>query len=221
MPDVKRKAFHGGVVGSSGTGKTQYGVQFWTQSRHDRILIFDHQGEYESRLGKLCVTTEDINEVVALAEQYRIIAYDPVEQFPGELETALAVWCDLVWRMARLMHEQKNIETLVVIDELQKIVDKFQTPVEVKTLVQTGRKFGLDTWFTSQQPNELPNEVRNQWTEVTCFRLTDQTPLDFVSRWFNQEQVEEISRLADGNYFWKNLVTSEIRRDTLQFAKSV
>lgn len=217
MPNLLRKAQHVGIVGGSGTGKTEYNRRFFVQSRHDRVFIFDHLGEYASRLGRIAVCVESLQRVVECAEEYRIIVYDPSEEFGGVFEQGLAVWADLVFDLARTM-EPAGVETLAVIDELQKLVTVGNTPRELKNLLQTGRKYGLDTCCVSQQPNRMPNEVREQWTELVCFRLKDPASLEALDNYgLSDDEIAEIAQLPDLHYIWRQLQRGESVKGILQF----
>jgi hypothetical protein len=218
MPDIRRKASHVGIVGGSGTGKTEYAIRYFTQSRHDRVMIFDHQNEYPDRLKRLCVNTETIDDFVRALESYRIVCYDPSEEYAGDFEGALVDWCAVAWHVARKAHES-GYESLVMIDELQKLVTVSNTPREVKTLVQTGRKFGLDTCFVSQQPNRMPNEVREQWTELAAFRLKDISSLESLDNFgLDDAELAKIGSLPDLHYVWRQLNTGEVRDGVLKFS---
>ena len=219
VPDILRKASHVGIVGGSGTGKTEYGVRYLMMSRHDRVFIFDHQGEYPSRLGKLAVPCTTLSAVVNACEDYRIVLYDPADEFGGEFENALAVWSDLVFELAKAS-EESGVETLAYCDELQKIVSVNNTPRELKNLLQTGRKFKLDTCFVSQQPNRMPNEVREQWTELVTFRLKDPASLEALDNFgLSDEEISDIANLPDLHYIWRHLQRGESVTGVLQFSR--
>lgn len=218
MPNILRKANHVGVVGGSGTGKTEFAKRYLVGSRHDRVFIFDHQQEFASRLGGIAVNTTAMDSIADAGESYRVILYDPSEEFRGNYELALALWCDHVWELSRVIGEAGG-ETLVLIDELQKLISPGNTPTEVKALVQTGRKWGLDTCFVSQQPNRMPNEVREQWTTLVAFRLKTENSRDSLDAiGFDAGFIEEIGRLPDLHYFYCNLLDGNTSRNALQFS---
>lgn len=217
MPDILRKASHVGIVGGSGTGKTEYSRRYLVKSRHDRVFIYDHLGEYAPRLGSLAVSTDRMENIIHHSEDRRIIIYDPLEEFGGIVEEGLAVWADLVFDLARAM-EPEGIETLAVVDELQKLITVGNTPRELKNLLQTGRKYGLDTSCVSQQPNRMPNEVREQWTELICFRLKDAASLEALDNYgLSDEEIDAIARLPDLHYIWRQLQRGESRTGILSF----
>ncbi len=213
--DILRKASHVLICGKSGMGKSTYGLRNIIGTHHDRIFIFDHQSEYSMRLKIApCYTFEDMRKK---ASTDRIVIFDFTQNFPGELEESFEVFCDEVFDMARNFLEPQNIETLFVVDELQKIIPTEKAPKSLKNIYQTGRRFKLDSMTLSQQPNRLHNEVREQITELVLFRLDDMNSLKFVVNM--GKDVEPVKALQPLHYIWYNTVTGEERNSVLKYTK--
>lgn len=210
-----RKASHTLVCGKSGMGKSSYGLRYIIGSHHDRIFIFDHQSEYSLRLKVQPVFTfEDFRKK---ASTDRAVIFDFTQNFAGELEESFDVFCDEVFDMSRNYLEPQNVESLFVVDELQKIIPTERAPKPLKNIYQTGRRFKLDSLTLSQQPNRLHNEVREQITELVLFRLDDENSLKFVKNM--GKETEEIKTLQPLHYKWYNTVTGEERNSVIRYTK--
>ncbi len=210
-----RKASHTLVCGKSGMGKSTYGLRYIIGSHHDRVLIFDHQSEYSFRLKISPVYTfEDMRKKAATD---RIVIFDFTQNFAGELEESFDYFCEETFDLARNHFEPQNVDCLFVVDELQKIIPTEKAPKPLKNIYQTGRRFKLDSLTLSQQPNRLHNEVREQITELTLFRLDDENSLKFVKNM--GKETEEIKQLQPLHYKWYNTVTGEERNSLLKYSK--
>lgn len=206
--DILRKASHVLVAGMSGMGKTSYGERYLVGSHHDRVFLFDHQSEFQVRLNLLpCYSLAEMRE---RAQTERFVAFDFTQNFKGQLEESFDLFCEEVFRMCEENLEPAGIESIMVTDELQKIVPlESRVPRPLKNVYQTGRRYKLDTLTLTQAPNELHNNIRVQITEAAMFKLTDENSLKFISKmgW----ETESIMKLPDLHYNWYNRNTSEVR----------
>ena len=209
--DLLRKASHVLVCGRSGQGKTSYGERYIAGSHHARVFIFDWQGEFAGRLRIPPVyDLEEIGENPA-----RIIAFDPSEHFGGHFEEVFGAFCDIVMFQAKQVKAKSGLDCLLVCDELQRLIPVQDPPQELRNVLQTGRRAGLDTLLLSQQPNRLHNEVREQFTEIAFFKMTDTRSLEFVeSRGVDPERISKLETL---HYLWFNTLTDETRDGLLKF----
>lgn len=90
-------------------------------------------------------------------------------------------------------------------DELQKLTDTNRISQELSTVLETGRRYGLDFAGISQAPNLIHGRIRNQLTEVVTFQTLDRNALSFLAdAGFNPQ---EVSRLAPLHYLARNLTT--------------
>lgn len=207
MQSIKRKASHVLVCGKSGTGKTSYAERYIIGSHHDRIFIFDHQSEFQERLALFPVFTfEDMQERLRTE---RILCFDYTKHYFGHLEETYEAFCDWCFYTSKDYLQPLGKESLMMTDEIQKTMTTASLPQPLKNILQTGRRFNLDTLSTSQQPNELHNSLRNQVTEFVCYRLQDQRALKWVCE--AGIDIDVVSKLPDLSYLWKNMQTGEER----------
>lgn len=215
--NIQRKASHVQVYGQSGTGKTSYSERYIIGSHHDRVFIFDHEAEFCSRLHLLpCYTYTDI---LVRARNERILCFDYSVAWEGRLEASFDAFCSWVFGVCKSSLSSQECESLFVCDELQKVVGPHSCPQPLKTIMQTGRRYCLDSLIMSQQPNEIHNTVRTQATELAVFKLQDFNAQKFVSE--IGMNVEEILRLRDLHYIWRNCKTSEVRRGSIDYQRLI
>lgn len=108
-----------------------------------------------------------------------------------------------------------GLDSLFVCDEVQKFTKPAFIPQPLKEIMQTGRRFNIDTALMSQQPNELANSLRNQVTEFISYRHTDPTALDWIEKMSLSREV--ISSLPDLTYIWRNTQTGEQRQGKIDY----
>jgi len=172
---LEHPRFHLGVFGGSGSGKTTFATRFLERARARVRFIFDPDAEFSRRLNvPLCRTGREIDAAVSSGW----VCWEPHVLFPGNLEAALPWFASVALAYGRKLPGRK----FFVVDELGRYLTTAAVPLELKILVQTGRRFGVDGVFIAQQPNELHNSVRCQLSEVVCFQLTDETALEFPAR---------------------------------------
>lgn len=205
--NILRAARHIHVCGRSGQGKTSYAERYIAGSHHGKVFIFDWQNEFAPRLG-----LEFKNDMAELWDApERIVCYDPHAQFPGQMAEAFALFCNGVFHEAG----NQSLDSLLVVDELQRIIPVQDPPHELRTVLQTGRRQGLDTLILSQQPNRLHNEVREQFTEIVFFRMDDRRSLEFVEDRGADESL--VANLPPLHYLWLNTQTRETRQGSIRF----
>lgn len=213
--NIKRKASHVGVYGMSGTGKTSYVERYLIGSHHDRVFIYDHEGEFQERLHLIPIY--DFSELTRRCQQERILCFDYSVKYQGLMEETFDEFCTQVFNLCKKHLEPVGIESLLVCDELQKVVEPHNIPMPMKIIMQTGRRFALDTIIMSQQPNDINNKVRVQHTELAIFKLQDDNALKFVKN--VGMNVEEVMNQKDLHYIWRNTKTGEERRASIIHAK--
>lgn len=177
------KRFHLGIFGGSGCGKTTLARRFLCNARAKCVFIFDPDGEFARGLGLRPVRrVSDLAAAVATGW----VCFDPHIDFPGDLEKALAFFADFAFQVSGRMPGRK----FFVVDEVGLYVTTANVPKELKIVVQTGRRHGLDGIFMAQQPNEIHNTIRSQLSTVICFQLTDVTALKFPEKFgFNPREI--------------------------------
>lgn len=213
--NLLRKAKHVHATGRSGTGKTSICERFIVGSNYGEVFIFDHQSELHSRLG---VQPYYRFEDVFRETERRVKAYDPSYEFAGRFNEAFQAFSSAVFQRCR--NRKMLWETLLVCDELQ-IVNDFHTPaLGMSQIFQTGRRFGVDSFTMSQQPNKIPGIFREQFTELYFTQLIDPNSLKFPVEFGLDPDAIRNLQVTDGQgaeYLWLNTRTGEQRRSTLKF----
>lgn len=202
MPQWDHKRNHVGIFGGSGTGKTTYTLRYITTAESECVFIFDAEGEFAERLAlNPALTPAGID----LAIPTGWVCFDPHTMFPGDLENALEFFCKVVLEFSKEHGGRK----FFVVDELGQYISGSKIPKPLKTIVQTGRRYGIDCVFMGQQPNELHNTVRTQLSEVVCFRLCDDNALEFpIKRGFKEN---ELRNLPDHHWICRDDKGNEAR----------
>lgn len=80
------------------------------------------------------------------------------------------------------------------VDEMQKLTDTDAVSHELSCVIETGRRWQIDTTFVTQQINLIHNRVRNQQTEVVTFRQNDPRAIDWLVNFgFNEDQIRSLN----------------------------
>lgn len=211
--NIIRKASHVLIAGNSGSGKTTYAERYIIGSHHPRVFLFDHQGEFTERLHLPPVLSFD--RIRPRAETERLVCYDYSQEHPGRLEECFDGFCDEVFDISRYHLEPMKFDCLMVCDEVQKCSSNANCPKPLKNILQTGRRFGVDSCCITQQPNRIHNEQREQVTELVLFNLMDENSLKFVAQM--GKNTEEVQALKPLEYKWYNLRTGEERKSKIEF----
>lgn len=215
--NLRRKALHVHATGRSGTGKTSLCERYVVGSKYGEVFIFDHQSELAERLG--VQPFYNIDDVFSEKER-RVKCYDPSYQFAGSFIEAFDAFSEAVFGLVR---NRKTLwETLLVCDEVQQMSPLYAPSVGFLKCLQTGRRFGLDTFTMSQQPNRISSQLREQFTEVYFTQLVDDNSLKF-SRDFgiDDETIRGLQVVdeVEANYLWLNTRTGERRNGKILFKK--
>lgn len=197
-------------------GKTSFALRYIHGSKHNRIAIFDHQSEFASRLEippeKVAV---DSMGFIRLLETERVVPFDFSVNWPGYKEEAFVYFCDLVYDVAKFGLEPKGLDCLFICDELQQFVNAAQSPVEFKQILETGRRFNLDSLTLSRAPNRLNTSTREEFTELILFRLDDINSLKFAEG--VGANVAEVQSLSPHEFLYYNVIRGGERRGKVEF----
>jgi hypothetical protein len=162
----------------------------------DYRFIFDAEDEYSQRL-RLQPAEDAYRLSLHLCTGW--IVFDPHTMFTGRLDDGFAFFCEWVFTMSERLPGRK----LLVVDEAWRYVDSRTHPVELESCVRSGRKRGLECLFNTQTPNLLHSTIRNECSELVCFRLSDQKCLEMpAARGF---EVDQVKALPDLHFISRNL----------------
>lgn len=143
--------------------------------------------------------------------------YDYSTMFPGDMQTGLEFYADYVFQ--RSQHSRGK--SLFCVDEMQKLLSTDTLSPELATIIETGRRYRIDTCFITQQINLLHNRVRNQVTEVVTFRQNDSRALEWLQSFgFDPDAIRNLDsgefislrddgETREGNIFGGNPAKSE------------
>ena len=189
------------LSGASGTGKTTKFEKLIRKSKARWKFVFDHQGEFSPRFGQsACYDAEQLCQASARGGW---IIFDPVQMYPGDLETGFLFFCDFVFEISKTLKGHK----LFCCDELQMLVTPSTAPVELKTILQTGRRYQLDFYAITNALNAIHNSIRNQTTEIYSFLQSDKNAIAYLTEnGFDETQIRNLGQFED---LWRNLRTGE------------
>lgn len=189
-------------AGVGQSGKSTFALRYLINGRFTCRFIFDPEGEASARLG-MPAASDAYELSLALIRGW--VLFDPDAMFPGRHADAFAFFCEWTFEMASRLPGQK----VLMVDEVWKYISTQKVPPELSTCVQTGRKRGLGMVFNTQLPNKLHLSLRNECSELVCFRLQDSSVLEFPQeRGFN---VDELRDLPDLHFVSRSETGGELR----------
>lgn len=214
--NIHHQARHIGIAGKSGMGKTTYALRYIQGSHHDRVFIFDHQGEFRNRIptqeGQVCVNVADLPAAV---EKFRVVIYDPALEFAGNFEEGFEWFCEFVLGVCEHHTVRLGWHCLFVCDEIQKFCSPANCSFQFKAIVETGRRQMLDSLTLSQRPNAINPAIREQYTELIMFRLTDENSSKFAS-WAGAD-TDLVRQLPAHHFLFFNVMSGDERPGELVF----
>ncbi len=174
------------ISGNSGSGKSTFGTAVLLNAPETYKFVFDWEGELRERIG--FAAARDADGLTAQLAQGWII-FDPDEMFPDEMEDSLAAaldwfagWVFTVKKAINAEAKEKGLPfptALFYCDELQEVCDTHTMPRALKTILERGRRQGINSMLVTQQPNIVHNRVRNQLTELVAFSQVDENAVSF------------------------------------------
>jgi hypothetical protein len=176
------------VAGASQTGKTTFALRYLLNTKADYVFMFDHDGEFSRRLHYPAA-----DSAAALAHQltWGWVDYDPSEMFPGQTAAALAFYCEWVWEVCRSLPGRK----VLFVDELTRWTSPHSITPSLSTIVENGRKRGVQLMFTSNRPATTNSAILGQLTELVAFQLPDIRLGDWLSSYgFDFESVRRLPK---------------------------
>lgn len=198
------------VTGVSGTGKTTLYSRLVHEATVNWRFVYDHQGEFAQRFKKKSCRNGD--ELIEKTQKGGWVIYDPLEEFgkSGHTKEGFNFFCAYAFEVCQTQKGRK----IFCVDELQKLTDIREVPVEFLAICETGRRFQMDVFCISQAPNRLHNAIRNQLTEVYTFRQSDKNAIEYLAdNGFDADKVRELPKF---HYLYRNLDTGESRDGVTQ-----
>jgi len=178
-------------AGVGQSGKSTFAFRYLINGDFTARFIFDPEGEAAQRL-QLAPARDVYDLGLALCSSGGWVIFDPHTLFPGRVADGCAFFCEWTFEMASRLPGQK----VLMVDEVWKFISSQKVPEELALCVQTGRKRGLGTVLNTQLPNKLHLALRNECSELVCFRLQDSAVLEFpVERGFNAEELRALPDL--------------------------
>lgn len=186
------------ITGGSGTGKTTLVESLMRKEKARLKFVYDHEGQFCQRYGHEPVYADGLDEAVARGGW---VVFDPSEDFESDFEQGLEFYCDYILALSKELKGRK----LFHIDELDLLTSNTKYPRALVAVMQTGRRYEIDCFFISGQPNNLHNRVRSQLTAVYTFFHSDRAALEFLTD--NGIPEETIRSLGEHGWFYRHLRT--------------
>lgn len=183
-------------AGLSGTGKSTLGIRYLLNADLSVRFLFDAesserdacQNEFAHRLSLPSAGTP-YGLSLGLCQGW--VAFDPHVHFAGRVTDAMKFFCEWAWEKSATIPGNK----VIVIDEVWRYCSPQAIPVELATIVQSGRKRGLHLIVNTQEPNRLNSSVLNGVSEFICFKLQSTPALETVEKYgFDPEQVKALQQ---------------------------
>lgn len=222
--DLKHRPSKVVISGNSGSGKSTFGTAVLLNSPQTYKFVFDWEGELRERIG--FAAARDADGLTKQLEQGWVI-FDPDEMFPEEMEDSLAEALDWfagwVFSIKKAINEEAKEKglpfptALFYCDEVQEICDTHTMPRGLKTILERGRRQGIDSMIVTQQPNIIHNRVRNQLTEVVAFSQVDENAVTFFEDLGLDG--EDIRGLAEGQWRLLNRRTRTFQWGHIEWPK--
>ena len=156
------------VVGETGSGKTYYMAKVCEMLP---VLIFVNP-QMEAIVDKVTsVVTEDAWDVIKLLEDgHRKIQFIPDEHDEEAISQLEHIRRDL-WAVAAEMNiKDSEFWMNMIIDEAN-IFAQLGSRTDLQNFARRGRRYGVRSWFLTQQPQDLAKGIVNNTTHAVIFQL--------------------------------------------------
>lgn len=186
------------VAGRSGAGKSIFSRRYLRNAQGVAVrLIWDDDGEHARAFGiRPANSVDDLEAGVPMGW----VCFDPATLFPGRTEDAFAFWCEWCFEVSRRGPGRK----IMLIDEAWRYCQPSFIPAELARVVQTGRKWELETVFATQRPQRLNESILGEVTEAVSFQLIGENAADRLEKTYGL-QAADIERLPAGHWIARNM----------------
>jgi hypothetical protein len=188
----------------SGTGKSTFIYKLFVNAQYSHKFFFDSQGDFALRSGREAAYDE---QGLLRGLQSGWLVFDPSEMFEGDLPSGFDFFCEYCFRQSKNLAGTK----LFGCDDVQDFVTTNRISPQLALIVETARKWQIDFATIAQAPNLIHNRLKNQFTEVVCFRQGDDPDIlaYHTDKGFNPE---EIQQLPDGAFIQWERATNKFYR---------
>lgn len=196
------------VTGSMGSGKTTL-VRNGVRSAR-RLLAWDGKGiDWGEREGCTVLTSAHELRAVLFASAGRYSYRVPVSR--ASFET----FCQLAWIWARA-----RCPSVLVVDEIADVTTVGKAPPMWGEIARKGRAFGLDTWVTTQRPQECDKTAQGNAMQFHCGLMADADDQGYVARrLLGGAPVAEVASLAPLEFLERDVRTRTLGRRKLTHAR--
>ena len=181
------------IVGKTGSGKTYWMSKVAEESLDCFIFV---NTQLERSVEKVTsFSTDTATEVVeALEEGYRKIEFIPSENDIEGIEQLEQIRRDL-WAVAKEMKIKEGQWWVnMIIDEAQ-VYAWLGSRTDLQNFARRGRRFGVKSWFLSQQPQDLAKPIVNNIDWQVLFKLGQYSSIYFKNYHIPiEEHLEWLSR---------------------------
>jgi hypothetical protein len=201
------------VTGSMGSGKTS-----WVKSQvraAPRLIAWDGKGiDWGPRDGCQVVNLEQLRTIVASARvngRMRLSVRVPVTR------ENFAAFCRLAWVWGRLR------PGAIVVDEIADVTTPAKAPQEWGEIARKGRAFGINTYVTTQRPQECDKTAQGNAMVYHCGLMADADDQAYVARRLLGGMVTaaEVAALGPLEFIERDVRERSIRRGKVSFARAM
>lgn len=160
------------VLGATGCGKTTLIANLLRTD--ERFVVFDIRSEFEAEFFHGCCYVSTIQE---LADCMNNGIDKIIFRGDGSEETLDSF---LSYILAFQLSNKHLGSVTIVIDELNKYVERSKCPQSIKEVVQRGRIYGIKKLFGAQWFATIPTWTRDSFSEIYAFRHTDKNGLNLL-----------------------------------------
>lgn len=175
-----------GVFGSQGSGKTTWTSAYIANHPARLRFLYDPEHEFSVRFRvRPARTPRGLDEALATGW----VCYQPETMFPNNDEGGLEFFADWAARVCERIGGVK----LFAFDEAQRYLSPAVCPPCLRTVINRGRRRGLDCIFISRSPMECGPKMRREITEVVTFHFTEPGDLEWLTAYgFDPEAVKAL-----------------------------
>ncbi len=203
-------------AGVSGSGKSTFVNRLLLNGNYAVWFLFDPEpGEFNPDIGEFAdrlklPPARDLYELSLNLCRGRV-AFDPHTLFPGRLKEAFNFFCDWAWEKSLHIPGEK----ILVVDEVWLYQTPQGIPLELQTIVQSGRKRKLHLLVNTQEPNRLNSSITNGVSEFVCFKLQSGPALEMIEKYPYSFDPQEIGALDNLQLVARNMDSRAELRGTI------